>query len=164
MSEEAFPMMAYSPEGQRPGSRKALSLGGSRERSGRGEFFTRSRMIGTTFLNLSNADAASKSQKPHFTSRQSCGGYRVKKLGASPSSRPLRRPAAALCCPLLPSAALRCLSRCPSAAFARHTVATLNRQCLSFTISEFHSLLVHFIRAEIRTIRPHDCSMVRNYM
>ena len=143
MSEEAFPMMAYSPEGQRPVSRKALSLGGSRERSGRGEFFTRSRMIGTTFLNLSNADAASKSQKPHFTSRQSCGGYRVKKLGASPSSRPLRRPAAA---------------------FARHTVATLNWQCLSFTISEFHSLLVHFIRAEIRTIRPHDCSMVRNYM
>ena len=81
--------------GQRLGSRKALSLGGSRERSGRGEFFMRSRMIGTTFLNLSNADAASKSQKPHFTSRQSCGGYRVKKLGASPSSRPLRRPAAA---------------------------------------------------------------------
>ena len=30
-------MMAYSPEGQRLGSRKALSLGGSRERSGRGE-------------------------------------------------------------------------------------------------------------------------------
>ena len=52
-------------------------------------------MIGTTFLNLSNADAASKSQKPHFTSRQSCGGYRVKKLGASPSARPLRRLAAA---------------------------------------------------------------------
>ena len=58
----------------------------------------------------------------------------------------------------------RRLSRFPAAAFARHTVATLNRQCLSFTISEFHSLLVHFIRAEIRTIRPHDCSMVRNYM
>ena len=99
-------MMAYSPEGQRLVSRKALSHGGSRERSGRGEFFTRSRMIGTTFLNLSNADAASKSQKPHFTSRQSCGGYRVKKLGASPSSRPLRRPAAA---PPLPC-------RCPFAA------------------------------------------------
>ena len=56
--------------------------------------FTRSRMICTTFLNLSNADAASKSQKPHFTSRQSCGGYRAKKLVASPSARPLRRPAA----------------------------------------------------------------------
>ena len=87
---------------QRLGSRKAQSLGGSRERSGRGEFFMRSRMISTTFLNLSNADAASKSQKSHFTSRQSCGGYRVKKLGASPSSRPLRRPAAAH---LLPAAA-----------------------------------------------------------
>ena len=32
-------MMAHSPEGQRLVSRKALSHGGSRERSGRGEFF-----------------------------------------------------------------------------------------------------------------------------
>ena len=108
-------MMAYSPEGQRLVSGSALSHGGSRERSGRGEFFTRSRMIGTTFLNLSNADAASKSQKPHFTSRQSCGGYRVKKLGASPSSRPLRRPSAAH---LLPAAA--CLAAACRISFFRN--------------------------------------------
>ena len=63
---------------------------------GRGEFFTRSSMIGTTPLNLANADAVSISQPPHFTSGQSCWGYRVKKLGGSPSARPLRRPAAVL--------------------------------------------------------------------
>ena len=63
--------------------------------TGPGEFFTRSRWIGTTSINRANANAASKSQKPHFTSRQSCGGYRVKKLGGSPSARPRRRPAVA---------------------------------------------------------------------
>ena len=52
-------MMAYSPEGQRPGSRKALSHGGSRERSGRGEFFTRSRMIGTTHSKARNVCSVS---------------------------------------------------------------------------------------------------------
>ena len=52
-------MMAYSPEGQRLGSRKALSLGGSRERSGRGEFFTRSRMIGTTHSKARNVCSVS---------------------------------------------------------------------------------------------------------
>ena len=60
-------MMAHSPDGQRLVSRKALSLGGSRERSGRGEFFavpqdwshldkSRKRQCGqqkpTTLLNL----------------------------------------------------------------------------------------------------------------
>ena len=52
-------MMAYSPEGQRLVSRKALSLGGSRERSGRGEFFTRSRMIGTTHSKARNVSSVS---------------------------------------------------------------------------------------------------------
>ena len=62
-------MMAYSPEGQRLVSRKALSFGGSRERSGRGEFFavpqdwshldkSRKRQCGqqkpTTLLNLNH--------------------------------------------------------------------------------------------------------------
>ena len=94
-------MMAYSPEGQRPGSRKALSLGGSRERSGRGEFFavpqdwshldkSRKRQCGqqkpTTLLNLNHI----------------LRGGTAKKLGASPSSRPLRRPSGA---PPLPAAA-----------------------------------------------------------
>ena len=64
--------------------------------TGPGEFFTRSRTIGTTSINRANANAVSKSQKPHLTSRQSCGGYRVKKLGGSPSSWPRRRPAVAL--------------------------------------------------------------------
>ena len=122
MSKAGFQHVAPSPDGQRPVSRKTLSLGGSRERSGRGEFFTRSRMIGTTFLNLSNADAASKSQKPHFTSRQSCGGYRVKKLGASPSARPLRRPAAA---PPLPAPPLS--PRKPLALLAYSKNATVHK-------------------------------------
>ena len=52
-------MMAPSPEGQRLVSRKALSLGGSRERSGRGEFFTRSRMIGTTHSKARNVCSVS---------------------------------------------------------------------------------------------------------
>ena len=78
--------------GQRLVSGKAPSHGGSRERSGRGEFFTRSSMIGTTPLNLANADAVSISQPPHFTSGQSCWGYRVKKLGASPSYPPEAKP------------------------------------------------------------------------
>ena len=72
--------------------------------TGPGEFFTRSRTIGTTSVNRANANAVSKSQKPHFTSRQSCGGYRVKKLGGSPSSWPRRRPAVAAPLPL------RCLA------------------------------------------------------
>ena len=64
----------------------------------------RSRRIGTTSINRANANAASKSQKRHFTSRQSCGGYRVKKLGGSPSSRPRRRPAVASPLPRYPAA------------------------------------------------------------
>ena len=133
MSKAGFQRVAPSPEGQRLGSRKALSLGGSRERSGRGEFFTRSRMIGTTFLNLSNADAASKSQKPHFTSRQSCGGYRVKKLGASPSSRPPPPPRRCLAAasPLpLPSAALPLPLCCLLAGPLRWAAA----DCCSFAV------------------------------
>ena len=62
-------MMAYSPEGQRLVSGSALSHGGSRERSGRGEFFavpqdwshldkSRKRQCGlqkpTTLLNLNH--------------------------------------------------------------------------------------------------------------
>ena len=149
MSEEAFPMMAPSPEGQRLVSRKALSLGGSRERSGRGEFFTRSRMIGTTHSKARNV--CSVSARYHASSFKAImRGVPREKARSEPVGS---APPAPRRCPLL-----------PSAAFARHTVATLNWQCLSFTISEFHSLLVHFIRAEIRTIRPHDCSMVRNYM
>ena len=70
--------------------------------TGPGEFFTRSRTIGTTSINRANANAASKSQKRLFTYTTSCGGYRVKKLGGSPSSRPRRRPAVAL--PLRPKA------------------------------------------------------------
>ena len=52
-------MMAPSPEGQRLVSRKALSFGGRRERSGRGEFFTRSRMIGTTHSKARNVCSVS---------------------------------------------------------------------------------------------------------
>ena len=78
--------------------------------TGPGEFFTRSRTIGTTSINRANANAVSKSQKPHLTSRQSCGGYRVKKLGGSPSSRPRRRPVVAL--PLS-----RCFSCCFTTAY-----------------------------------------------
>ena len=84
------------------------------------EFFTRSRTIGTTSINRANANAVSKSQKPHFTSRQSCGGYRVKKLGGSPSSRPRRRPAVASPLPprCLPVAPLpRCFSCCFTTAY-----------------------------------------------
>ena len=79
------------------------------------EFFTRSRRIGTTSINRANANAVSKSQKPHFTSRQSCGGYRVKKLGGSPSSRPRRRPAVALPLPRCLTDAPPLPSRCPVA-------------------------------------------------
>ena len=59
MSKAGFQHVAPSPEGQRLGSRKALSLGGSRERSGRGEFFTRSRMIGTTHSKARNVCSVS---------------------------------------------------------------------------------------------------------
>ena len=59
MSKAGFQHVAHSPEGQRLGSRKALSLGGSRERSGRGEFFTRSRMIGTTHSKARNVCSVS---------------------------------------------------------------------------------------------------------
>ena len=86
-------------------NRKALSPGESRERSGPVEFFTRSRTIGITSINRANANAASKSQKRLFTYTTSCGGYRVKKLGGSPSSRPRRRPSVASplpCCPAVP--------------------------------------------------------------
>ena len=56
------------------------------------EFFTRSRTIGTTSINRANANAVSKNQKPHFTTRQSCGGYRVNKLGGSASYSPEVKP------------------------------------------------------------------------
>ena len=87
------------------------------------EFFTRSRTIGITSINRANANAVSKSQKPHFTSRQSCGGYRVKKLGGSPSSRPRRRPAVASplpphCLPVAP------LPRCFTTAYLSSSSST----------------------------------------
>ena len=62
----------------------------------------RSRRIGTTSINRANANAASKSQKRLFTYTTSCGGYRVKKLGGSPSSRPRRRPRRCLTAAPLP--------------------------------------------------------------
>ena len=110
---------ASSPEDQRIIQQKGAVSRREPRATGPVEFFTRSRTIGTTSINRANANAASKSQKPHFTSRQSCGGYRVKKLGGSPSSRPRRRPAVALllprCCPAAPPP--RCFSCCFTTAY-----------------------------------------------
>ena len=104
MSEEAFPMMAPSPEGQRLVSRKALSLGGSRERSGRGEFFTRSRMIGTTHSKARNV--CSVSARYHASSFKAImrGVPREKARSEPVVSAP---PTPRRC----PSAARRCLPR-----------------------------------------------------
>ena len=95
-------MMAYSPEGQRLVSGSALSHGGSRERSGRGEFFavpqdwshldkSRKRQCGqqkpTTLLNL-NHILRGVPQK---------SSERARRLG--PSAAPSLPPAAARRCP-----------------------------------------------------------------
>ena len=141
----------YGVLARRPAARQQKGAVSRREprATGRGEFFTRSRMIGTTHSKARNV--CSVSARYHASSFKAImRGVPREKARSEPVGS---APPAPRRCPLL-----------HSAAFARHTVATLNWQCLSFTISEFHSLLVHFIRAEIRTIRPHDCSMVRNYM
>ena len=90
--------------------------------TGPGEFFTRSRRIGTTSINRANANAASKSQKRLFTYTTSCGGYRVKKLGGSPSSRPRRRPAVASPLPRCLTAASPFFdTSCRTTTFSAHT-------------------------------------------
>ena len=97
-------MMAYSPEGQRLVSGSALSHGGSRERSGRGEFFTRSRMIGTTHSKARNV--CSVSARYHASSFKAImrGVPREKARSEPVVSAP---PAPRRC----PSAARRCLPR-----------------------------------------------------
>ena len=123
------------------------------------EFFTRSRTIGITSINRANANAVSKSQKPYFTLRQSCGGYRVKKLGGSPSSRPRRRPAVALA---LPSPAAP-LPRCPPVALPlpRYSAASFSF-FFSFHYTSFPSPFFYTFPTKNAIISPLSKETIEN--
>ena len=87
------------------------------------EFFGRSRMIGDAFLKRNTAPKRKRPTRIILPWRESCGGYRPKKLEGSPSARPRRRPAAAL---LLPADA-PLLSHCCFAAASPLSPPTSNQ-------------------------------------
>ena len=157
MSKAGFQRVAPSPEGQRPVSRKALSHGGSRERSGRGEFFavpqdwshldkSRKRQCGqqkpTTLLNL-NHILRGVPQKSSYRAR------RLGPSGAPPLPRrcrcPSLPPAAAPRCPPLPC-------RCPFAASSQAPCAgRLLTAALRCRLIGFSS---HYILCSPSTLLP----------